>query len=219
MRSAAWVSFLAIFLLTAAIGNCVASAQARTTAPAEALPSWVVTGDWMTTEDDALNDALAKGQKKLTEYLRSRTPPMEWTPDPAYIQQRLWNDLAANDTDVGWKDARELTLSGHKVPVEIRRFEGLGDMRRAAIRITVTPSVRREFDTQEEAYQKKVRDERATTRQGVLARILAGLVALLAAVACYLRLEDATKGYYTTLLRLAAVAFVTLVGAGLWLLT
>jgi len=41
---------------------------------------------------------------------------------------------------------------------------------------------------------------------------------LLLAVAGYLRLEDATKGYYTRLLRLAAVAFVALVGAGLWMM-
>ena len=58
-----------------------------------------------------------------------------------------------------------------------------------------------------------------TVLPSLMVRVLAALVALLAAVACYLRLEDATKGYYTTLLRLAAVGFVALVGAGIWLLT
>jgi len=226
MRPAAWVSFLAVFLLTAAVGNCVATAQARparSATPAEPLPSWVVQGDWMTTDDEALQDALDKAQVKLTEYLRSRTPPMEWPPDRTYIQQRLLNDLPANDADLGWKDAHEMIVSGHKVAVESKKIEdrdfNLGIMRRAAVRITVTPSIRKEFVDQEQAYQVKQRQERATARQGVLARVLAGLVALLAAVACYLRLEDATKGYYTTLLRLAAVAFVTIVSAGIWLLT
>ena len=219
MRPTAWMSFLGVLLLTAAIGNCVATAQARPTKPAETLPSWIVTGDWMSTEDDAAQDALDKAQAKVTEYLRSRTPPLEWTPDRTYMQQKLLNDLAKNDAELGWKDAAESTLAGHKVAVESKRFEGLGDMRRAAVRITVTSTVRKDFDKQEEAFQEKLRQDRATARQGVLARVLAGLVALLAAVACYLRLEDATKGYYTTLLRVAAVAFVALVSAGLWLLT
>jgi len=219
MRPTAWVSFLAVFLLTAAVCNCVATAQARPTPPAESLPSWIVKGDWMDTDDLALQDALDKAQVKLTEYLRARTPPMEWTPDRTYSQQKLWSDLAADDTDLGWKDAREATLNGRKVALETKQFKELGDMRRVAVRIVVTPSSRKEFDAQEQAYQLKVRQDRATARQGVLARVLAGLVALLVVGACYLRLEDATKGYYTTLLRLAAVAFVALVGAGIWLLT
>jgi hypothetical protein len=52
----------------------------------------------------------------------------------------------------------------------------------------------------------------------LFARVLAGLVALLVVAGGYLRLEEATRGYYTTLLRAAAVAFLALVGAGLWLL-
>jgi hypothetical protein len=41
------------------------------------------------------------------------------------------------------------------------------------------------------------------------------MVCLLAVVGAYLRLEEATKGYYTRLLRLAAVVFVLVVIAGL----
>jgi hypothetical protein len=48
--------------------------------------------------------------------------------------------------------------------------------------------------------------------------VLAAVVALLLVVAGYLRLEEATRGYYTGLLRLGAAALLLLAGAGLWLL-
>jgi hypothetical protein len=55
-------------------------------------------------------------------------------------------------------------------------------------------------------------------RQLLLARLLAAAVAVLLVITGYLRLEHATRGYYTTLLRLAAVGIVAVVSAGLWLL-
>ena len=52
-------------------------------------------------------------------------------------------------------------------------------------------------------------------RLGWLARVVAGLVALLAAVAGYIRLEEWSKGYYTGWLKLAAAVAVAV---GLFLL-
>jgi hypothetical protein len=43
-------------------------------------------------------------------------------------------------------------------------------------------------------------------------------VTICAAVAGYLRLDEATKGYYTNLLRLGSLAVIGTVGAGVWLL-
>jgi hypothetical protein len=62
-------------------------------------------------------------------------------------------------------------------------------------------------------------DQEARTlgRLALLARVLAGLLALLAVAAAYLRLDEATKGYYTGRLRLAALALLGLAGFGLWL--
>jgi hypothetical protein len=226
MRPTASASFLAVFLMTAAAVNSVSTAQARPARPPKAappaqLPSWVVVGDWQTTDDDAVKDALDKAKAKVTEYLRSQTPPMEWSPDPGWIQQKLVRDLKDEQklTEVEFENHHDVQVAGHTVPVETQEFEKLGEMRRAALLVEVSQFARREIVEQEQTYQVKQRQDRASLRQGVLVRVLAGLVALLAAVACYLRLEDATKGYYTTLLRLAAVAFVGLVGAGIWLLT
>jgi hypothetical protein len=52
----------------------------------------------------------------------------------------------------------------------------------------------------------------------LLGRGLIGLVAVLGGFAGYLRMEDATKGYYTTWLRVATIGLVSAVVAGLWLI-
>ena len=60
------------------------------------------------------------------------------------------------------------------------------------------------------------RQVRSESRMLLLTKFLVGIVALLGAVAGYLRLEEMTKGYYTAWLRLAAIGFVSAVGAGIW---
>jgi hypothetical protein len=52
--------------------------------------------------------------------------------------------------------------------------------------------------------------QRVRQRHLLLARVLAGLVALALVTAGYLRLEDATRGYATKLLRLAAAVLLAL---------
>jgi hypothetical protein len=237
MRPSAWVSVLAVSLLTAAVVNGMAArpaegVPAKKAAP-EAPPSWVVVGQWMTTDEEAVDDALSRARDKMQQdYLRAQKPPMQFDLDPTYVRQRLWRDLKPDDAafkvlakhpddakNHDWEEAEGKTIKGGKlVQIETRTFEApLGEMHRAAVRVEIDARNKADFEHQEEQYQVKQREDRATHRQGVLVRVLAGLVAVLAAVALYFRLEDATKGYYTTLLRLAAVAFIALVGAGIWL--
>jgi hypothetical protein len=71
---------------------------------------------------------------------------------------------------------------------------------------------------QDRQFRIMERKEVSKERQTLLAKLLAGLLAGLVAVAGYLRLDEATKGYYTTWLRVASVALVATVGAGAWLL-
>ena len=52
-----------------------------------------------------------------------------------------------------------------------------------------------------------------------LGKVLAGMVALLGGVAGYFRLEEATKGYYTTWLRLGVAGLASAVGLGFWLMS
>jgi hypothetical protein len=230
MRPTAWVNLLAVFLALGAVANDVSRAQAmaaRHVRPAKGepqrLPQWYVKGDWMESDEEAVRSALDNAREEVTRYLRSQRPPMEWAPDLTWIQQKLLRDFGNPDektlTALGMGDnTHEANVAGHTVLVETRKLEGLPEMRRAAVRVEVSQLARSEIEDQERSWQKKERQERATARQGVMVRVLAGLVALLAVIACYLRLEDATKGYYTMLLRLVAVAVVTLVVAGILVL-
>jgi hypothetical protein len=54
-------------------------------------------------------------------------------------------------------------------------------------------------------------------RQPILLRLLGAAVALLLVVTGYLRLEHATRGYSTKLLRLAAFVALAVAAAALWL--
>ena len=51
-----------------------------------------------------------------------------------------------------------------------------------------------------------------------LALGLGGSVALLIVLGGYLRLEEATRGYYTRVLRLTAAGVLSAVAVGLWIL-
>lgn len=67
------------------------------------------------------------------------------------------------------------------------------------------------------AQEKLERQDSVVWRQQFLARIVGGMVVLLLVATGYLRLEEATRGYYTQILRLTAVVLVALAGVGLWL--
>ncbi len=60
-----------------------------------------------------------------------------------------------------------------------------------------------------------VRQQQMSDRHLIAGRILAGLLAVLLVVTGYLRLEDLTRGYATTMLRAAAVGVLLVVGLGL----
>jgi hypothetical protein len=63
--------------------------------------------------------------------------------------------------------------------------------------------------------QKLAQQQRMKERQKPALLVLLGAMGLLSVVGGYLRLEEATKGYYTRLLRLAAIGVVAVIVAGL----
>jgi hypothetical protein len=234
MRPSAWVSVLAVSLLTAAVVNGMGAPRppeavpaAKPGEPAPSAPSWVVAGDWRTSDEEAVDDALGHARDKVQEYLRNQDPPLSFPLDPTYLRQQMWRNLDPADPRfkaLNWEHVEAKKMKGGRqgeveAQVEAKSFGGLGEMYRAAVLVGVAERNKSDFTKQEEQYQVKQREARAGARQGVLVRVVGALVAVLAIVALYLRLEDATKGYYTTLLRLAVVAFLALVGAGIWLLT
>jgi hypothetical protein len=179
------------------------------------VPSWTVESDWKATPDEAVQDALEKAKKDIGPYLKQLSPPVLWMPSSEFIRQHLVKDLRKDEPGFragGGGEVDEFRVANRLAKIEVKDFDNqVGLMHRVALRIEVTPQDRREIEREDVKYQAGLRQVRAHERQALLAKALAGVVAVLAAVAGYLRLEDATKGYYTAILRLCAVAFVTAV--------
>jgi hypothetical protein len=153
------------------------------------LPTWLVVSKWETTKADAEQSALSAAQIEVIDYVRSQEPPLEWTPSLDFV-----------------RTLRKVTKE------EKKDFgSGVGHMYRVTLEVKVTPQSRKEMWQHD-------RNLRAQQRMLWLARLLAGMVALLAAVAGYFRMEEMTKGYYTGWLRLAAAGFVGAAAVMLFLL-
>jgi len=152
------------------------------------LPTWQVVSGWQTSKADAERFALIGAQVALIDYLRTQESPLEWTPSLDFVATL--------------KKARK---------DETRKFDSAGEMHQVTLEIKVTPQARKEMWQHD-------RDFRAGERMLWLARVLAAMVALLAAVAGYFRMEEMTKGYYTGWLRLAAAGFIGAAAVMLFLL-
>ena len=138
---------------------------------------------------DAERVALEKGCREVRAYLAAQDPALEWAPNEKYVEGHLVKAHAEGEP------------ATKEDPVE-------GTFLHRTLRIEITAA-----DYQD--MLRHARTARVEYREILLAKVLAVLVALLTAVAGYIRLEEATKGYYTALLRLAAVGLVAAVCAGL----
>jgi hypothetical protein len=171
-------------------------APPRPAVPAKAAPekefvkSWDVQG-FGSTHEDAWQDALEKAQTQVINYLHERQPALGWVPPVEYVQRHLLKgDVKDEPKDLG-------------PPV--------GLVRCVQMRIEVTSDDRADM-------LQLARHALSQRRMHLAAEILAGLVALLMSVACYVRLDEWTKGYYTFRLRLATAGFLAAVGLAFWLL-
>ena len=141
------------------------------------------------SEEIARQLALEAAQRELTGQLAKKIPSLRWTPSIEYIDERVKEVLPTED----------------KVEVDGRQMQGV------SLLVELSGDDYLEI---EHLDQHMRRDQ----RQVFLARIVASIVTICAAVAGYLRLDEATKGYYTNLLRLGSLAVIGTVGAGVWLL-
>lgn len=230
MRRAFWASLVVVGVLTAA-----ASAGENEPRP-KATPStpngtakgdegalWKVNveGTWKIKREEAIQDALAKAlEEEVIPYLRRNS--VGWTPTPEYVRKNLVKDWKENDPGfekVEGATSQRLALEGggkgvyvleQEMVVQIKDFEP-GATRRVRLKVAVTAKDLEDLKGLD-------RQWRAEHRQFLLVKVLAGVVAVLAAVAGYFRLDEATKGYYTNWLRLAAVGLVGGVGGALYYL-
>jgi hypothetical protein len=198
MRSALLTSLILVGLIALGIrshplpptflGGRLARPNAEPAAEAKVPITFEVESQWMKSVEDAEQDALQEAQALVTAHLHNLRPHIDWVPPLEYIQKRLVKSRQA--------DVKEFP-------------EDIGPMRRERLEIELTPKALREI-------VRLDREQRSHERMFWLAKVLAGVVAGLAAVAGYVHLDERTKGYYTTLLRVSTASLVAAVAAALW---
>jgi hypothetical protein len=189
--------------------------HARAAAPAkveEKKPAPWTTTAWGVGENSAEAEevALLEAAKKVHEYLVKRDPVVQWTPSPAYVKEHLVKG-APREEPVKPEQAGPGLRVQVQVAVEVsaQEYEQL---------LSQDSEYRKKLEKDREEQQRLALAQVKQERLLILARVVAGLVAVCVALAVYLRLDEATKGSYTRWLRLAAVGFIGAIGAGLWLL-
>lgn len=191
MRPSALHTLLVFGLLVG--GVRISSTLAGPADPARPLPAPPANPTW--TEDgygrtpqDAEEVALKKAQESVTTFLLKQYGDLGgWMPKPESL-----------------REAGVVRPEGSPETVQLDGRQ----VQHVRVRVELTPTYLGQV-------QEFARAQRIEQRHLVLARVLAGLVVLVVVVAGYLRLEEATRGYYTRLLRLAGVGVLVLAGLAL----
>lgn len=144
-----------------------------------------------TTDELARKDALKIACDRVAGYLADQYNETNYKPSPEFLQ-RL-NILPPAD---------DIAVTSGTVP-------NMPEMKAATVQVRVT-------DDSAKKLRDQARQERVTQRQHSAGLGLAGFVALLLVGAGYLRLEEATKGYYTGLLRLSALGLLGMAAGAIW---
>jgi hypothetical protein len=131
----------------------------------------------------------------------------------ALEQAHVW---IAKNLPLGWSPAPEYLRAKGMVRFGQRTTRDFDEPRAGVEVVKVVRATLLITRPQLEEMQDRARQEVRQHRQAVLFRVLAGLVVLLLVLGGYLRLEEATRGYYTGLLRITAASLLLLVAAGLW---
>jgi hypothetical protein len=150
-------------------------------------PTWEVEG-FGKTRDTAEENALKDACEKVVEHLTRKYGSNVFLPDPTYLREA--------------RMARVVEVK----PVDLPHS---GEVQKVTLVVELKPENVQDL-------LRQGREQRSLERQRIAALGLGGVVVLLLVVVGYLRLEDATKGYYTTLLRLAAVSLLGLTGVFLY---
>ena len=148
------------------------------------------------TEKDAQQQAQESARDKVQAYLNDNFPDLGWAPSADYLDR-----IGAVRVDP-------------PRPVDLK---DLGKGYEAVARIDLTDAKLSVMQEKVNEARRKALEPVVSERHLIAGRILAALVAVFLVMAGYLRLEELTRGYYTTLLRLGAGAVLALTVLGLFL--
>jgi hypothetical protein len=231
MRRALLAS-LAVALLIAPSASAQGRSQRREIkewfvrkSPAFQEQSWSVydPNSWKASEQEAIDDALQEAQRKVTGFLLDQDPPVRWMPPISFIKRELVKDMP-EEKDKVFNDQKgeleEIAINGHRAYQEIRELHGPNNLpktaHRVCLKIGITPEAWGKILEEQRNDLVRQRNSVMKERMLFLLKIMGGLVALMATVAGYIRLDEWSRGYYTNWLRLAALTCVGIVALAGW---
>lgn len=150
------------------------------------------------TQAEARQAVLDKAYQSVASYLLQRLPGLRWVPSAEEL-------------------GRWVSLQEPSDPTLEQPSPGALFQYKAELRVEVTDKDVEEILAEEQRTRAREGEQLVRQRQLWSAKLLVALVALLAAVAVYFRLEELTRGYYTGVLRVLLLLCVGAIGAGLWL--
>jgi len=145
-----------------------------------------VEGDYKTSTEAARADALSKAALELFGHLREQFPSLRYQPTPQFLVQHQMVDNPPFEEAVVEQVQDAPTMYRQKVTVELRREH-----------------LRPIFEED--------RRLRSRERMEWAARVFGGILIGLAALVGYIRLDDWTKGYSSTIL-IVSIVMITAVG-------
>jgi len=158
--------------------------------------SWIVTGEWASDRKEAENAALNEAHAQVVAYLKE---------GEAKVDEGVQTEA--------------ILVHGHRALLEKRKTKEdlIKVAHRVRLRVVVSDEARKEMLVKNQEYRDQLRHGVAHQHQLWLGKVLVGVFVLLGVLACYIRLDEATKGFYTGWLRLGLAGAAAAVGATLWL--
>jgi hypothetical protein len=190
--------------------------------PAFQEQSWTVHGDsWKASEEEAIDDALEKAQGQVVTFLKDQNPPVMWIPPISFIKRELVKDMPEDHEEVFQDHNRkvcEIAVNRRRAYEEKRQLNDpiVSEAHQVWLKVAITLDSWGKILEEQQNQLVHFRNSVMKDRMLFLLKIMIGMVALLATVAGYIRLDEWSKGYYTNWLRLAAMSCIA--AAGWWLL-
>jgi len=147
------------------------------------------------TEERARTVAQLKARDRVLAFLAKQEPPIKYEPSLEFLQTHHFVKDEAMTVEVAKDpDGKEVGPSQHECSVKV--------------------------ELPKSAFEEILKQENQSIqgdRQWLAGKILAVLLAVVLAVGGYFYIDEATKGFYTVLLRIGAATLVGAVGVAVWL--